>query len=152
MSSERIMLRVAKGKLVPADGYSERLLRDRKYSIGDRLLAELRKPRNPGFHRLAHAFGLLCAENIARFDGLDAHGVLKAVQIEGDIACDHMPIRIDGADVAEYRVPQSLSYATMDQAQFETVFRAMCEYVSRIYWPSLTPDQIEQMAQTMVNH
>lgn len=147
--SERVLLRVGKGVLMPADGFTQRVMRERGYNVGDHLIADLRKPRNPGFHRLMHAFGQLCVDNIDAFHGHDAHSALKRLQIDLDIACDHTAVQIDGVDVADYRVPQSLSYASMDQGKAEEVFTAMCRGVAEKYWPELTADQIAEMAELM---
>lgn len=73
----RIALRVQKGALSPADTWAESALRTRKYHLGDVVFAEITKPRNPKFHRLAHELGLLVAQNIDAFAGIDAHDVLK---------------------------------------------------------------------------
>ena len=150
MSRERIMLRVTKGALVPADGPSVKRLRERGYHTGDVLSAELRKPRNPGFHRLAHAFGELCAENIEAFGGIDPHRVLKRLQIEANVGCDEVPLNFPGIGPCVYRVPKSLSYESMDQGEFEEVFRGLCEHVARVYWPGLDAAEVERMAECMV--
>lgn len=149
---ERLLLTVAKGALQPADGYTAKRLRERGYRVGDMLLAELRKPRNPGFWRLAHRLGTLIAENIDDYSGMDAHDVLKRIQIEGDIACDMVPafMEIMGQRIkVNQRIPRSLSYASMEQGEFHAVLRQMSEYVARTYWPSLTAEQIEHMAEAM---
>jgi hypothetical protein len=150
MSRERVMLRVEKGCLVPADQYSKQLLRERGYRTGDVLAAELRKPRNPAFHRLAHAFGQLCADNIEAFSGLGCHSVLKRIQLEGGIGCDEMALNFPGIGPCVYRIPQSLAFESMDEGQFHEVFAEMCRYVADRYWPDLTPEQVEQMASVMV--
>ena len=67
---ERILLRVERGALVPADAHSQQRLRERGYRVGDVLAAELIKPRHPGFWRLAHRIGTLCAQNIDAFSSL----------------------------------------------------------------------------------
>lgn len=146
---ERLLLTVAKGALVPGDGYTQKRLKERGYRVGDILLADLRKPRHPGFHRLAHRLGQLVAENIEAFEGLDGHAALKRIQIEAGIGCDEIPLRLPVIGQITYRVPRSLSYASMDQAEFEKTIRGMSEYIAREYWPDLTPEQIEQMAEAM---
>jgi hypothetical protein len=148
--SETLMLRVEKGRLVPADSYTVARIRERGYHVGDVLSAKLRKPRNPGFHRLAHAFGRLVAENIEAFSGMPAHSVLKRVQLEADIACDEMALNFPGIGPCTYRIPQSLSFESMDEGRFREVFKAMCDYIAEKYWHSLTSDQIEEMAGVMV--
>jgi hypothetical protein len=146
---EKILLRVDKGALVPVDGLAQQRLRERGYNIGDVLSADLTKPRNPRFHRLVHAFGHMLVENLEEFDGLDAHAVLKRLQIEGGIACDEIPLKIPGVGAVHYRVPRSLSYASMDDGEFHEVFSAMCKYTAKRYWPEMTPAQIDEMAQMM---
>lgn len=149
MSRTRIALRFQKGGLVPADQYSVDLIRQRGYRVGDMVFADLAKPRNPKFFRLAHAFGKLCAENIEDFQELDAHTVLKRIQIEGNIACDSMRINHPIYGPIDYRQPKSLAFESMDEGVFTDVFKRMCEYIARTYWPDCTAEQIAAMAETM---
>jgi len=146
---ERLLLTVAKGALIPGDGYTTKRLKERGYRVGDVLLADLRKPRHPGFHRLAHRLGQLVAENIEAFEGLDGHAALKRIQIEAGVGCDEIPLRLPVIGQITYRVPRSLSYASMDQSEFEATVRRMCEHIAREYWPSMSAEQIEAMAQVM---
>ena len=148
-SKESFLLAVTKGALVPADNYTAERLRAKGYRMGDVLRATLAKPRNPRFHRLAHAFGKLCAENIERFEGMDAHKVLKTIQYEADIACERMTVKLPGLGMVEVRQTESLSFESMDEGRFREVYAAMCEHVSKTYWPELTPEQVAEMAETM---
>lgn len=143
---ERLLLRVEKGALVPADGFTAARLRARGFRVGDEVMAELTKPRNPKFHRLVHKFGEVIAENIEAFEGLDGHAVLKRLQIEGDIGCDHIALNFPGIGPCVYRQARSLSFENMDDGEFAEVFRAFSRYVAKTYWPSMKPEQIEQMA------
>jgi len=149
-SRAKALLRVEKGSLVPNDAATVELLRARKYKLGDVLAAELSKPRSPKFHRLAHSLGGMLAENIEAFAGMDAHRVLKRLQIEGRIACDEIPIHAPGVGPCAYFIPLSLSFESMDDGEFHEVIAAFCAYVSHKYWPSLEPEQIEQMAEIWV--
>lgn len=149
---ETVLLRVIKGGLEPADGYTRRRLRERGYRIGDMLLAILRKPRNPGFNRLAHRLGQLVADNIDDFEGLDAHQVLKCLQIEANVECDEIPVYLEIFDQrirVIYRIPRSLSFESMDEGEFKAVVRRISNHIAATYWPSLTAQQIEQMAEAM---
>lgn len=146
---ERIMLRVRKGALVPAFLMDHKKLRERRYSIDDIVSAEIRKPRNPKFNRLVHAFGRLCTENIEAFTGLDSHALLKRFQLEANIGCDEIAVIFPGIGPCTYRIPQSLSFESMGEEAFSKVYRQFCEHVSRKYWPSLTADQIAAMAEVM---
>lgn len=153
---ETLLLRVASGCLVPADGYTLSRLRARGYKTGETLLADLKKPRNPGFHRFAHRFGTLVTENIEEFAGLDAHAALKRIQLEANIACDEVlaftELEIMGQRQRlklSQRIPRSMSFAEMEDGKFREVVRAMANHVAAEYWPSLTPEQIERMVDAM---
>lgn len=147
---QRVMLRVIKGGLTPADDYSASILRSRGYKIGDIVAGDIKKPRNPGFHRLAHRIGSLAAENIEAFAGLDGHAVLKRLQLEGDIACENIPLNFPGVGPVSYRIPLSLSFESMDDGDFHQIVAAFCAYLAKRYWPTLTADQIETMAELYV--
>ena len=141
----RHALRVIRGGYAPADASTASALRD-GHRIGDLVFAEFTKPRSPGFHRLAHQLGSMLAENLDAFDGVGAHAVLKRIQIEADIACDHIALVFPGVGPVEYRQARSLSYESMDEAEFRDTIGAMCRYVARTYWPSCAPEEIERMA------
>ncbi len=68
------------------------LLRSRGYAIGDVVTADLRKERNGRYHRLVFALGNVVAENIEAFSGMDAHSVLKKLQLESEAGCDRKGI------------------------------------------------------------
>lgn len=148
---ERIALRVEKGCLVPADGISQQRLRDRHYKRGDILFAEIRKPRNPKFHRLAHQLGTVLGENIEAFRSMGPHDILKKLQREGGIACEELIAEIPGLGEIKIRNPLSLSFESMEEGEFRQVISAMCAYVSKKYWPTMTPEQIELMASIYVD-
>ena len=145
---DQVMLRVQKGALVPADGYSQQRMRDKGYHVGDLLAAKLSKPRNPRFHRLMHAFGRLVSENVDSFEGMPAHAVLKRLQLESGIECDTMLINLDGTEVP-YRVARSISYASMDQGDATEFYSALCAYFIRTYWPTVSEEEITHMIDLM---
>lgn len=145
---ERIALRVAKGCLRPADGLSEARLRAKGFHVGDLVFAEIKKPRNPGYHRLAHALGTLVADNIDEFEGMDPHAVLKRLQLESGVGCEEVAYKMHGMTVVQ-RIPLSLSFESMDEAEFEAVFLGMCRHLSKTYWQSVSPDEIAAMIELM---
>lgn len=144
------MMRVIQGGLAPADGYTNAMLRDRKYSTGEIVSITINKCRHPGFHRLAHRIGSLCAANIDAFSGMDAHQVLKRLQIEADIGCEHIMLKIPGLGAVEQRIPQSLSFDSMDEGEFREIVRGFCRHIAEQYWPDLSPEQVEEMAESFV--
>ncbi|MCF6327568.1 MAG: DUF1367 family protein [Devosiaceae bacterium] len=146
---EKFLLRVVRGALIPVDGYTESKLREKGYRVGDVLIAALTKPRNPKFHRLAHRFGTLVASNIDEFAGIDAHSVLKRIQYEANIECDHMEVKVPEVGFVEVRTPRSLSFGSMDEGSFKQTFRGLARYIAENYWPELTEEQIAEMASSM---
>lgn len=143
------MMRVEKGCLVPADNYTVGRLRERNYHAGDLVACTIKKLNNPKFHRLVHRIGQLCAKNIEVFRGTDAHTVLKRLQIEGNIHCEAIGVVLGGM-AAEYRYPLSLDFETVDDGERHEIARAFCRLISERYWHELTPEQVEEMAESFV--
>ena len=129
--------------LMPSDSRSEQVASN--WRPGETLAGELRKPRNPRFHRLMHAIGGLAAENLDEFEGMDGHQVLKRLQIESGIGCDEMAVMM-GKRPEIVRIPQSLSFASMSQDKFKEVSTGLCNHLVSRYWPDTTVEEIEQMA------
>ena len=144
-------LRVIQGGLVPADNYAQEQLRSKKFRIGDVVKCDVRKLRNQKFNRLVHRIGQLCAANIEAFSGLDAHTCVKRLQIEGKIACDEIGIMIPGYGMVIQFIPRSLSFDSMDEAEYQDVAKRICRLIAERYWPDLEPEQIEQMAGAMID-
>ena len=145
---ERILLRVERGALVPADAHSQQRLRERGYRVGDVLAAELVKPRSPGFWRLAHRIGTLCVESIEAFHGLNAHQAIKKIQADAGLECDVTHTDIPGLGVLVSKQPRSLSFESMEQGQFYEFTRAVCRHIASTYWPHLTAEAVQEMADT----
>lgn len=155
-------------------------LRTKGNKVGDLVFARMTKPRNPGFHRLAHAIGKLAVENIDAFVHMEPHQALKRLQIESGAGCDLMQVQLQsvwsqvlgfievniGRPVADMlrlameamglkgqlitvAVPRSLSYDSMDEIEFKAVVKTICKHMSITYWPTLSPMQIEDMAEAM---
>ena len=148
---ERIYLRVSKGALIPADPCQASKLRERGYHLDDLLAADLTKPRNPKFNRLVHQLGRLATQQIEAFAGMDSHKAIKRLQLEGKVACEEIGYMIPGYGMAIQFVPRSISYESMDEAEFQEAARGISRTISERYWPTLTTDQIEAMAELMVN-
>lgn len=147
---ERIFLRVSKGALIPADSYAEGQLRAKAYGMGDVVAAQITKLRNPKFNRLVHRIGQLVVANIEAFEGLDAHVAIKRLQLEARIECDLIGIHLPGYGMVEQAIPRSLSFDTLDEAEYQAAARGICKHIAKIYWPTITPDKIEEMAESFV--
>lgn len=151
MKREKIYLRVVKGALVPADKYAASKMRERGYKVNDLVAADIVKPRNPRFNRLVHQMGQLVVANIEAFSGLDAHAAIKRLQIEGRVACDEIGVMVAGYGMVIQFIPRSLSFESMDEGEFKQAARGISRTIAERYWPSCTPEQIEDMAMFMVN-
>lgn len=164
--------------LVAATASDADRLRTKGNKVGDLVFARMTKPRNPGFHRLAHAIGQLAVDNIDAFDHMEAHVALKRLQIEAGAGCDLMNVQLNtmwfqvldfidtniGRPVGnmlqlamesmglkdhlvQMWVPRSLSYDNMDEVEFKQVIRSICRYMAKTYWPTMSAEQIEEMAE-----
>ena len=145
---ERMLFRVTRDGLVPADGITEGRFRARRYAAGDRVFVELKKPRNPGFHRLAHALGKLLVDQLDTFRYCDAHSALKRLQAESGIGCEPLSLDMDGETVV-LNMPISLSYESMEQGEFYEVYNGLCSFLAEKYWPDCTQEQIRTMVELM---
>ena len=148
---EPVYLRVIQGGLVPADSYAQTQLRNKKFKIGDVVRCDVRKLRNQKFNRLVHRIGQLVAANIEEFSGLDAHTCIKRLQIEGRIACDEIGIMVQGYGMVIQFIPRSMSFDSMDEAEYHDCAKRICRLIAERYWQGLDPEQIEEMAGVMVD-
>lgn len=148
---EKIMLRVVKGGLQPADNYTNEKLRARGYKMGEIVAAAITKPRNPAFWGLAHRVGTLCANNLDDFTGMESHAALKRLQLEAHIECDEIEIRVPGFGRVIQFIPRSLSYESMDEATFDNVMLGISRHIASQYWHGVEPEAILKMAGTMVD-
>jgi len=146
---QRFALRIMRindtGCLVPADGITQARMRERGYATGDLVFAEIKKPRNPKFHRLMHALGGLATESLDEFSGMGAHAVLKRLQLEAGVGCEEVAYKIDGELIVQ-RIPLSLSFESMDEGEFHEVAGAIAHRLTH-YWPDCTADEIWGMAE-----
>lgn len=95
-SPERITMEVVKGGLKPVDDLSVQRLREKGLRVGEPVLITLKQPRNIRFHRLAHVFGQMVADNIEAFEGMSCHHALKRLQIESGVGCEEIAVVLGG--------------------------------------------------------
>lgn len=145
---QRIALRpvVVEGRamLEVADDLSRQRIKDKRLSLGEVVFAEIKKPRNPRFHALAHALGNLIAESLDDFTGMDAHRVLKRLQIESGVCCDEIGYRLQGMWIVQ-RVPQSLAFDSMDEGEFRAFMQGIAGHLIDNYWPNCTHEDIQSL-------
>ena len=150
IKKEKIHLRVVKGGLQPVDKYAESRLRDKNYRVGDIVGANITKLRNPGFHRLVHGIGELCAHQIERFKGLNGHEVIKEIQLEAGIKCITEEFNVPGLGKITRTTAESIAFDNMDEAEFQELALNLCRHVSATYWPDLSPEQIQMQAERFI--
>lgn len=163
--------------LIPADACARQQFASKKYKVGQVVRGTIRKLRTVGLNKHAHKIGVLCVNNIDDFKGMDAHAAIKRIQLEGNIYCAEMAVKIHGfqPDVWKYvgsvvepifdmigfkiiengyliaRQPRSLSFDSMGEEEFQDVVKQICRFISDKYWPSMTPDGIERMSDDMID-
>ncbi len=136
---------------VAASATDANLMRERGYKPGAVARADIKSPRNLGFHRLAHAIGGLAADHIDRYHGMGQHKALKELQFDSGIECDVTRTEVPGVGTLESKKPRSLAFASMEQEPFFQFVSGICSYIATEYWPQCTPEQVEEMAQAMVS-
>ncbi len=135
--------------LVADSGIDKFLLKERGYKSGDKVRAELKLPRNLKFHRLVHALGRMCVDQIEDFHGLLAHDAVKRLQRESGLCCDIQTIDLPGIGRLDVAVAQSISFDSMEEAAFRELYQGICRHIAARYWPTLTEEQVAEMAELM---
>lgn len=110
-----------------------RLMKERGYRKGDDVRAEIKKPRNVKFHRLAHAIGNLLVENVEKFLGKSGHDALKEMQRESGVCCDSMDIDLGTLGVVPVKVPRSLAFDEMPEDEFVQFFEGITAHIAEHY-------------------
>lgn len=129
---------------VPARRFTKDELQARGYHIGDEVMGDVYKARNPKFWRLAHALGSFLRDNIDEFSGMHQHAILKKLQRDARIECDLEQADILGETVLFVK-PKSLNFDDMDETRFAVFFAVVCEHIKTRYWPTWTIEQQEEM-------
>jgi hypothetical protein len=126
--------------------WDARAMKDRGYHAGTEVRAEMKKPRNPMFHRLAHAMGALMVDQHAAFEGTSAHDALKRLQMESGAACEVVEYELpDGLGTLKRKEPRSLAFDEMDEGLFQEVMRTIVAHIRAKYWPELSEDAIAEL-------
>lgn len=121
---------VTDGGLVPM--YDSDLEERKKLKRGDRVLCRITKPRNYEFHKKFFALVRLTYENLPEH----LHSMLR-IRSEEDMLTS-IKLELGYADKLWYSgkqiaVPKSISFAAMDQAEFERFFARAVDLVLTLY-------------------
>ena len=141
-----VYMRVGDGVLIPADETQTQELRSLKLKKGDVIKVDVAQIRSKKFNNLVHQIGVMIAKEIESFNGLDAHTVIKRIQIEGCIECDIVGIDMGNFGMYEQRVPRSISFSKMSESRYREAALRICEHISSKYWMTKTPEEVERMA------
>lgn len=133
------------GALVPRYRCDAKEMRARKYCVGTELRAELKKPRNPKFHRLAHALGQLAVDHIEGFESLSAHDALKRLQRECGVQCESQELDLGPLGKVPVSVPRSIAFDELDEGEFGELFAGVVLHIRKAYWPTLSEEAIEEL-------
>lgn len=128
------------GALVPAHPIDQRLMKERRFHVDREVRAELKQPRNPAFHRLAHAIGHLLVDNVDGFETLTAHDALKRVQRESGTCCETMEIDLGSLGKVPVSVPRSIAFDEMPEDEFAELFKGVTDYIDANYQSAMTAD------------
>lgn len=164
------------GCLVPASWADNRLLRERKYRTNDHIRATLTHPRNSKFHRLVHQLGTVACQNLEGFEHMDSHAAIKKLQTDSGVYCEAREVSaapvvaaiqqaahsllgegvarmlsavLPEIETVQILVPQSIAYDCMDESDFRQFWDGICQHLIDRYWPSLTEEQITEIAELM---
>lgn len=115
----------------------------RKLSHGDTVKVKITKPRNIKHHRLFWALVGIVFENQERYPSREALvAALKAATGHAELL--PMP---NGNMVY---IPKSISFAAMDQTQFDKFFNDVCDVVCTKIIPNLKVEALKQEVMQMV--
>ncbi len=102
------------------------------------------RPRSPRFHRAVHKLCGMLAEHLQKFTGMDAHNVLKVLQLEAKLYCDTFLLTVPGFGTVMHLVPQSISFDSMDEAEFRQFYKTLADHVALTHWPEFSLDLLER--------
>lgn len=147
------MLRVNKsGALAPADALSASRCREAGYKVGDCVMADLRRPRDAGQWRAAHLLAEMVSANIQAFAGMDAHAIIKGLQLESRLECDEADVITVDGEVVRIIEPRSLSFGSMSQERFAAFWRGLCDHLATNYFSGVDQVELEKMVDMMEDH
>lgn len=164
------------GCLVPAGHVDRAILRRKKIKTGMRIRTTVSKERSYGQHKYAHKIGQFMEANVEGFEGMDAHQVIKVLQLDGGVFCDEQ--EIDASPVVgavlkaagivlgeaaakmlaavlpsiktiKVKVPRSLSFDEMDEGDFQAFIKGICRHITEKHMPTLSPEQVTDLIDLM---
>jgi len=132
------------GALVPRTTWDQRALRDRGYKSGTELRAELKRPRNPKFHAMAHALGALIVEHCEGFEEMETHAALKKAQREAGVCCEEMELDLGPLGMVKVKQARSMAFDEMDGEEFDGLVHGVCAWL-REKFHGIPPSELDEI-------
>lgn len=104
------------------------------------------QPRSPGFHRAVHKLCVFLSHHCQKFEGMDAHALLKRLQLESRLYCDSTLLTVPGYGEVLHLIPQSIGFDSMDETEFRAFYEAIADHVAKVHWPEFSLDLLERKA------
>lgn len=131
----KLYLKRSLSGFIPADEASSELMR--KYKVGEAYRAEMVRPRDGVAHRRYWALINIVLQNTEQFKSAELlHQYLK-------IRAGHCTPVVNKSTGEVYLIPASISYSTLDEVEFQKVWRAVVDVVCEEIIPGITEAEIE---------
>ena len=138
------------GCLVPAGQVDRDILRRKKARVGARIRTTVSRERNYGQHKYVHKIGQFVEANIEGFEGKDVHEIVKQLQLDADAFSDRERLQIEGFEgYLIRRVARSIAFDEMEEGDFQSLVKQICNHISEKYLPTLTHDQVAEAIELM---
>ena len=108
----------------------------KKLKIGETYRAKIVVPRNYKFHKKFFALLNMALENTDKYDTLDS------LLIEVKLKLGHYKLHVTTKGKPQY-IPKSISFAKMDQVEFEKFYDRTVDIVLKHFLEGMTPDEVE---------
>lgn len=119
----KILLKYSLGKLVPHDAISEKGLEN--LSQGDVVICEIKKPRNVRFHR--KFFSMLSCAHVHMKEGLE-YPTFDDFRTDVTVAAGFYSLKT-GISGQQIKVAKSISFARMDEIEFEQLYNRCLDVI-----------------------
>jgi len=132
--------------LRPADEDAEQLLQHLKH--GEVVQVEIRRPRNPRMHRMFWALATLVWQQLDH----ENYPTVEGLVTELKITTGHYTRRDIKVNDKRYPVltPQSISFAAMDQTEFEKFFERCCDHIAADVLPGVSVPELREEIEIMI--
>lgn len=119
-----------------------------KTKLGTDVTADVKRRRNPRHHRLFFAIIKFLSEHSQQFEQVPIEKIKTAVKL----AVGHVDTFIDSQTGEVAYVVRSISYAAMDQTEFNAFFDEACKVIANRWMPAgTTPESVRKELLLMVD-